>query len=55
MGAKRIVGYLPTLRYVCNRVSFEALSLKMIRKFSQLLKIPADLLIQEYPLRNRLA
>ncbi|NGM61414.1 XRE family transcriptional regulator [Sphingobacterium sp. SGG-5] len=28
----------------------QALSLNMIRKFSDLLKIPADLLIKEYPL-----
>ena len=30
----------------------QALSLNMIRKFSDLLKIPADLLIKEYPLRT---
>lgn len=30
----------------------QALSLNMIRKFSQLLKIPADLLIREYPLHK---
>lgn len=30
----------------------QALSLNMIRKFSELLKIPADLLIKEYPLRT---
>lgn len=33
----------------------QALSLTMIRKFSQLLKIPADLLIREYPLHNSVA
>ena len=31
----------------------QTLSLKMIREFSRLLKIPADLLIQEYPLQNK--
>lgn len=30
----------------------QALSLSMIRKFSQLLRIPADLLIQEYSLKG---
>lgn len=30
----------------------QSLSLNMIRKFSELLKIPADLLIREYPLRK---
>lgn len=30
----------------------QALSLNMIRRFSQLLKIPADLLIREYPLHE---
>ncbi|WP_028296271.1 helix-turn-helix domain-containing protein [Olivibacter sitiensis] len=33
----------------------QALSLNMIRKFSALLKIPADLLIREYPLKNVVA
>lgn len=33
----------------------QSLSLNMIRKFSDLLKIPADLLIREYPLRNTMA
>lgn len=33
----------------------QSLSLNMIRKFSELLKIPADLLIREYPLRNTMA
>lgn len=31
----------------------QSLSLNMIRKFSTLLKIPADLLIREYPLQNK--
>lgn len=30
----------------------QSLSLNMIRKFSELLRIPADLLIKEYPLVN---
>ncbi len=30
----------------------QPLSLNMIRKFSQLLKIPADALIRKYPLRT---
>jgi HTH-type transcriptional regulator/antitoxin HigA len=30
----------------------QSLSLSMIRKFSQLLKIPAEWLIKEYPLKN---
>ncbi|WP_028298736.1 helix-turn-helix domain-containing protein [Olivibacter sitiensis] len=33
----------------------QPLSLNMIRKFSQLLKIPADLLIREYPLHNTIS
>lgn len=33
----------------------QSLSLNMIRKFSELLKIPTDLLIREYPLKKIIA